>query len=149
MLRAGLIRQVAAGVYNWLPSVISALQVSQVVREEMDRAGAQEVLLPAVQPAELGSIPADGMTMGRNCLDSRTATSGISVLDPPMRKLLRPWPVQSAVTANCRSTCIRSRLNSEMRFDRALESCARGNSPRRMSSLTVTVTGCHKVTIHV
>jgi len=54
MLRAGLIRQVAAGVYNWLPLGHRVLsKVSQVVREEMDRAGAQEVLLPAVQPAEL------------------------------------------------------------------------------------------------
>ena len=54
MLRAGLIRQVAAGVYNWLPLGHRALsKVSQVVREEMNRAGAQEALLPAVQPAEL------------------------------------------------------------------------------------------------
>ena len=54
MLRAGLIRQVAAGVYNWLPLGHRVLsKVSQVVRDEMDRAGAQEVLLPAVQPAEL------------------------------------------------------------------------------------------------
>ena len=54
MLRAGLIRQVAAGVYNWLPLGHRVLsKVSRVVREEMNRAGAQEVLLPAVQPAEL------------------------------------------------------------------------------------------------
>ena len=54
MLRAGLIRQVAAGIYNWLPLGHRVLtKVSQAVREEMDRAGAQEVLLPAVQPAEL------------------------------------------------------------------------------------------------
>ena len=54
MLRAGLIRQVASGVYNWLPLGHRVLsKVQQVVREEMDRAGAQEVLLPAVQPAEL------------------------------------------------------------------------------------------------
>ncbi len=54
MLRAGLIRQVASGVYNWLPLGHRVLRkVEAVVREEMDRAGAQEVLLPAVQPAEL------------------------------------------------------------------------------------------------
>ena len=54
MLRAGLIRQVASGVYNWLPLGHRVLsKVQQVVREEMNRAGAQEVLLPAVQPAEL------------------------------------------------------------------------------------------------
>ena len=54
MLRAGLIRQVASGVYNWLPLGHRVLgKVESVVREEMNRAGAQEVLLPAVQPAEL------------------------------------------------------------------------------------------------
>ena len=54
MLRAGLIRQVAAGIYSWLPLGLSVLRkVERVIREEMNRAGAQEVLLPAVQPAEL------------------------------------------------------------------------------------------------
>ncbi len=54
MLRAGLIRQVAAGVYNWLPLGHRVLRkVETVVREEMNRSGAQEVLLPAIQPAEL------------------------------------------------------------------------------------------------
>ena len=54
MLRAGLIRQVASGIYNWLPLGHRVLgKVESVVREEMNRAGAQEVLLPAVQPAEL------------------------------------------------------------------------------------------------
>ena len=54
MLRAGLIRRVAAGIYNWLPMGIRVLnKVKRIVREEMDRSGAQEVLLPGVQPAEL------------------------------------------------------------------------------------------------
>ena len=54
MLRAGLIRKLAAGLYNWLPLGLRVLRkVETVVREEMDRAGALEVLMPAVQPAEL------------------------------------------------------------------------------------------------
>ncbi|MDX1588817.1 MAG: proline--tRNA ligase [Oleiphilaceae bacterium] len=54
MLRAGLIRKVAAGLYTWLPMGLRVLRrVENVVREEMDRAGAQELLMPAVQPAEL------------------------------------------------------------------------------------------------
>ncbi|RJQ47795.1 MAG: proline--tRNA ligase [Gammaproteobacteria bacterium] len=54
MLRAGLIRKLAAGIYNWLPLGLRVLRkVEAVVREEMNRAGAQEVLMPAVQPAEL------------------------------------------------------------------------------------------------
>jgi prolyl-tRNA synthetase len=54
MLRAGLIRKVAAGIYTWLPLGNRVLRkVERIVREEMDRAGAQEVFMPAVQPAEL------------------------------------------------------------------------------------------------
>lgn len=54
MLRAGMIRKVAAGIYNWLPLGLRVLRkVENIVREEMNNAGAQEVLMPAVQPAEL------------------------------------------------------------------------------------------------
>ena len=54
MLRAGMIRKLAAGVYNWLPLGLRVLRkVEAIVREEMDKAGALEVLMPAVQPAEL------------------------------------------------------------------------------------------------
>ncbi len=54
MLRAGLIRQTAAGVYSFLPLGLKALKkVENIVRDEMDSAGAQEVLMPAIQPAEL------------------------------------------------------------------------------------------------
>jgi prolyl-tRNA synthetase len=54
MLRAGLIRQTAAGIYAWLPAGHRVLQkVAQIVREEQDRAGAQEILMPTIQPAEL------------------------------------------------------------------------------------------------
>jgi prolyl-tRNA synthetase len=54
MIRAGLIRKLAAGLYNWLPLGLKVLRrVEAVVREEMDRAGALEVLMPSVQPAEL------------------------------------------------------------------------------------------------
>jgi prolyl-tRNA synthetase len=54
MVRAGLIRRLAAGLYTWLPVGLRVLRkVEAIVRDEMDRAGAQEVLMPAVQPAEL------------------------------------------------------------------------------------------------
>jgi prolyl-tRNA synthetase len=54
MLRAGMIRRLAAGLYTWLPLGLKVLRkVENIVREEMNRAGAQEVLMPAVQPAEL------------------------------------------------------------------------------------------------
>jgi prolyl-tRNA synthetase len=54
MLRAGLIRRLASGLYTWLPLGLRVLRkVEAIVRDEMDRAGALEVLMPAVQPAEL------------------------------------------------------------------------------------------------
>jgi prolyl-tRNA synthetase len=54
MLRAGMIRRLAAGMYVWLPMGVRVLRkVEQIVREEMNRAGALEVLMPTVQPAEL------------------------------------------------------------------------------------------------
>ncbi|MBO6811343.1 MULTISPECIES: proline--tRNA ligase [Marinobacter] len=54
MLRAGMIRKLAAGLYTWLPMGLRTLRkVERIVREEMDKSGAQEVLMPAVQPAEL------------------------------------------------------------------------------------------------
>ena len=54
MLRAGLVRRLAAGMYTWLPIGLRTLRkVENIVREEMNRAGAIELLMPTVQPAEL------------------------------------------------------------------------------------------------
>ena len=54
MLRAGLIRPLASGLYTWMPLGLRVLRkIERIVREEMDRAGALEILMPAVQPAEL------------------------------------------------------------------------------------------------
>ncbi len=54
MLRAGLIRKLASGLYTWLPLGLRTLRkVEAIVREEMDRIGARELLMPAIQPAEL------------------------------------------------------------------------------------------------
>ena len=54
MLRAGLVRKLASGLYTWLPTGLRVLnKVAQIVREEMDRAGSLEILMPVVQPADL------------------------------------------------------------------------------------------------
>lgn len=54
MLRAGMIRQVTAGIYNYLPLGLKVLQkVENIIREEMNASGAQEILMPMVQPLEL------------------------------------------------------------------------------------------------
>ncbi len=54
MIRAGMIRQTASGIYSWLPLGLRVLRkVEKIIREEMDKSGAQEVLMPTIQPAEL------------------------------------------------------------------------------------------------
>ncbi len=54
MLRAGMVRQLASGLYSWLPLGVRVMRkFENIVREEMDRAGGQEVLMPSVQPAEI------------------------------------------------------------------------------------------------
>jgi prolyl-tRNA synthetase len=54
MLRAGMIKRLAAGIYTWMPMGLRVMRkVERIVREEMDRAGAIELFMPAVQPAEL------------------------------------------------------------------------------------------------
>ena len=54
MLRAGMIRKLTSGVYSYLPMGYRVIRkVEQIIREEMNRAGAQEIFMPTVQPAEL------------------------------------------------------------------------------------------------
>jgi prolyl-tRNA synthetase len=54
MLRSGMIRQLASGLYNWLPMGVKVLNnIANIVRNEMNKAGCQEILMPCLQPAEL------------------------------------------------------------------------------------------------
>ncbi|MEO5342267.1 MAG: proline--tRNA ligase [Gammaproteobacteria bacterium SHHR-1] len=69
MLRAGLIRKLGAGLYTWQPMGLRVLRkVEAIVREEMNRAGALEVLMPAVQPAELWQESGRWEAMGAEML---------------------------------------------------------------------------------
>ncbi|HEY8172690.1 MAG TPA: proline--tRNA ligase, partial [Dehalococcoidia bacterium] len=64
MLRAGLVQQLAAGIYSYLPTGWKVLRkVEEVIREEMDRIGGQEVVMPAMQPAELWEASGRARTM--------------------------------------------------------------------------------------
>jgi len=72
MLRAGLIRKLGAGLYTWLPLGLNVLRkVEQVVREEMNRMGALEILMPAIQPAELWQETGRWDTFGGQLLTMR------------------------------------------------------------------------------
>ncbi|MEE1544820.1 MAG: proline--tRNA ligase, partial [Alphaproteobacteria bacterium] len=54
MLRAGMVRQSSAGIYSWLPLGFRVLKkIEAIVRQEQDRAGCQELLMPTIQPADL------------------------------------------------------------------------------------------------
>ncbi|HYM16348.1 MAG TPA: proline--tRNA ligase [Dehalococcoidia bacterium] len=65
MLRAALVQQLAAGLYSYLPTGLKVMRkVEQIIREEMDRAGGQEVVMPVVQPAELWEASGRMRTMG-------------------------------------------------------------------------------------
>ncbi len=118
MLRAGLIRKLASGLYTWLPMGLRVLRkVERIVREEMDRAGAQEVLMPGVQPAELWQESGRWEQYGAELL---------RLQGPPRARLLpRPDPRGSdhrpgaqrdqELQGSCRPTSTRSRPSSATR----------------------------------
>jgi prolyl-tRNA synthetase len=69
MLRAGLIRQLASGLYTWLPLGLRVLRkVEKIIREEMNISGAQELMMPVVQPAELWQESGRWQKMGSEML---------------------------------------------------------------------------------
>ena len=69
LLRAGLVRQLGSGLFTWLPLGLRVLQkVTEIVREELNRAGSQEILMPVVQPAELWKESGRWDLMGKDLL---------------------------------------------------------------------------------
>src|SRR3989337_154873 len=69
MLRAGLIKRIGSGIYTWMPLGLRVLRkVENIVREEMNRAGAMEMLMPAVQPFELWEESGRGPKYGPELL---------------------------------------------------------------------------------
>ena len=78
MLRAGFIRRLASGIYTWLPLGLKSLRkVEEIIRQEMNAKGAQEILMPAVQPKELWvESRSAGTSTGRSFCASGTVTTG-------------------------------------------------------------------------
>ncbi|MDD4874133.1 MAG: proline--tRNA ligase, partial [Dehalococcoidales bacterium] len=67
MIRSGMIRQLTAGVYSYLPLALGALRkIENIVRDEMDKAGGQEVCMPVLQPIELWERSGRGVSFGKN-----------------------------------------------------------------------------------
>ena len=89
MLRAGLIRKLAAGIYEWLPAGLKVLKkVEQIIREEMNRAGAQEVFLPAVIPAELWQESGRWDQYGAQLLRFKDRKGGDFVIGPTHEEVI-------------------------------------------------------------
>lgn len=83
MLRAGFIRKAAGGVYSYLPLAWRVLKkIENIVREEMDDAGAQELLMPIVQPAEIWQESGRWDVYGQEMFKLMDQT----------RKTVLPWP---------------------------------------------------------
>ena len=103
MLRAGLVRPVAAGLYTWLPLGLRVIRkIEAIAREEMNVSGAQEVLMPVVQPAELWQQSKRWEKMGRNCCACTTGTIATSVSGRRTRKSSRTsFAGRYTATGNC------------------------------------------------
>ena len=87
LLRAGYVRQVGAGIYEFLPLGLRVLRkVEAIVREEMNRAGAQEVMMPALLPAELFRETAAGTSSARPSFASRTRSVRTTTSAPRTRR---------------------------------------------------------------
>ena len=83
LVRAGLVRKVAGGLYSYMPLGMRSLRkVQQIVREEMDRAGAQEIVMPILQPAELWKTTGRWDTMGANMFKLKDRGDKAAALGP-------------------------------------------------------------------
>ncbi len=89
MLRAGMIRKLAAGIYNYLPLGLRSIRKFEaIVREEMDRAGAIEMLMPSVQPAELWQESGRWSFYGRELLRFRDRKDGEFCMGPTHEEVI-------------------------------------------------------------
>ena len=87
MLRAGMIKRLAAGIYNYMPMGLRVIRkVEAIVREEMNRAGAIELLMPLVQPAELWQETGRFDKMGAELMRVKDRHDRTSSFSRPARK---------------------------------------------------------------
>ena len=86
MLRSGMIRQASAGIYSWLPLGFRVLEkIEQIVREEQDRSGAIEMLMPTSSRPTYGSKASATTPTARRCCASRIGTAGRCFSGRPTR----------------------------------------------------------------
>src|SRR5258708_1839904 len=101
MIRAGLIRQLTAGAYDFLPLGYRSLRkAAQIVREEMDRIGAAEVSLPALQPAELWQKTGRDISYGDNLMKFKDRHGRVNVLGPTHEEVITEMVMGSVNSYN-------------------------------------------------
>ncbi len=89
MLRAGLVRKLASGTYTYLPAGLRALAKAEaIVREEMDRAGALEILMPALQPADLWKETGRFEILGEDMIQFEDRHGKLNVLGPTHEEII-------------------------------------------------------------
>ena len=111
LLRAGLIRKLAGGVYTFMPLGLRALRkVENIIREEMDKAGAIEVLMPALQPKEIWEASGRAETASNVLFKVKDSAARTWFLSPTAERKSSPrWPpAKSIPTGSCRRIFIRS-----------------------------------------
>jgi prolyl-tRNA synthetase len=97
MLRAGMVRQASAGIYSWLPLGLRVLnRIEQIVREEQDRAGCQEMLMPTIQSADLWKVSGRYDDYGKEML---------RIIDRHEREMLYGPTNEELITDIFRTSC--------------------------------------------
>ena len=130
LLRAGMMRKNAAGIYSFLPLGWRALRkVEDVVREEMDAIGSQEMIMPVVQPAELWQQSGRWDVYGPELARLKDRQGRDFCLGPTHEgSSPRRCATSCVPTANCLSRSTRSTRSSAMRCGRGSGSCAAASS---------------------
>ena len=88
MIRAGMIKQSSTGIYSWLPLGLRVLKkIEQIVREEQDKAGANELLMPTIQSEIYGLNQVDIMITEKKCSELLIEEAGKCYMDLQMKSL--------------------------------------------------------------
>ena len=114
LLRAGMIHQVAAGVYSYLPLAWRVLnKIENIIREEMDKAGGQELMMPVLQPLELWQETGREVAFGKGLFTLSDRRARTLVLGQTHEKVTPQLVgIMSGAIVTCLCFCIKSRPSS-------------------------------------
>jgi prolyl-tRNA synthetase len=120
MMRAGMIRKLAAGIYTYMPMGLRSIRkIENIIREEMNRASAVELLMPVVQPAELWMESGRWYKMGPELLRVKDRHERDFIIQPTSEEVIADVARESVRSYSCRSISITSRPSSATSAGRA------------------------------